>query len=636
VALRVFSIAQKDLKIYLRQRKTLALMILTPVLIMVIVGSVFSGGAERGLKNVKLAVSGGQTPEGARILESLSRGGMFTIEELETTPSEMEALVRGGAYSAGMILPANQSVPLRLFLDDSKFQVAPVISTVFLTVTEKVSFEITLAFMEELWENLQQMEGQMDPLSREVRMVNATISEISRDVEQIEGSMSALNLSGLRISIGEMERALDEMEAELNQSRKDLNHTREEMVRLNSTVGEIHVESSELRDEIRGVVESINATDQALLEIQKDLQNVYDGTCVNRTAFDPQCVSLEQTLKQVNSTRDLLHQRTGRITDFYRNLNAVAEGSADLQRTLGEIDGRLERMDRSMASYLARVSDLREEIRPIDEAISELEGISQRTSATFQEVSRLSLEINRNADELVAALEESKKTLGEVVAKPPIAVISPIDLEKFGVFAERSYLDFLLPSIIGIVLMFVCLLLASITIVQEKGNGTLLRTLLAPIHLHELLLGKMIALLPIALLQAVILVGIARFVYGIEVPLENVTPLVEGVLIYSASFSAIGMALATFADSENTAMLSSLVLSVPMLFLNGTFFPFEMMPPGMATVGRALPISLGIDLFQGILLYGRGIPPGTASALGAYLLGAYGVAYIQMRRLAVD
>ncbi len=634
--MRIFSIVQKDLKIYLRQRKTLMLMILTPVLIMLIVGSVFSGGSERGLKNVKLGISGAQSREGTLIVESLSQEDMFTIEELNVTSSEMEGLVSSGVYSAGIVLPTNQSAPLQLYVDNSKLQIAPVISTVFLTVTEKISFEITLAFIEELWESLQRMEAQMDPLANEVRKVNATINDINADAQQIKGSMDSLDIVGLRGSLREMGKALDDMERDLGTSRVDLKNTRDELKQLNSSVGDINSESSELRDEMKVVVDNINATDQALLELQSDLQKVHNTTCFNLTALAPKCFTLEQSIGQINSTRTLLHNRTSRITNFYENLNAVTERSAELQEAISRIDVRLEQMDGSIATYLDRLDDLRGEIRPIDEAITEIDGIRKRTTATFIEVSELTLEINRNADELVAALEESKETLEDVVARPPTAVVSPIGLEKLSVFTERSYLDFVLPSITAIVMMFVSLLLASITIVQEKKGGTLLRTLLSPIRLHELLLGKIISLLAISLLQAVIIGGIARFVYGIEIPMQHIVPLMKGVLIYSASFTAIGMALATFADSENTAMLSSLVLSVPMIFLNGVFFPFEMMAPRIAEFGKMLPITLGSDMFRDILLYEKGISAETTYSFGAYFIGAYLISYLQMRRLAVD
>jgi len=56
VALSSFSVIKKDLKVYVRHKKTLLLIFLAPVLIMILIGSVFQGASGEGLKDVKLGV----------------------------------------------------------------------------------------------------------------------------------------------------------------------------------------------------------------------------------------------------------------------------------------------------------------------------------------------------------------------------------------------------------------------------------------------------------------------------------------------------------------------------------------------------------------------------------------------------
>jgi ABC-2 type transport system permease protein len=154
----------------------------------------------------------------------------------------------------------------------------------------------------------------------------------------------------------------------------------------------------------------------------------------------------------------------------------------------------------------------------------------------------------------------------------------------------------------------------------------------SPLTLPELLIGKTVGLLMIAFLQGVILVVMAFVLYGISLTQEQLLPLFGAVFVYSASFIAIGMALAAFADSENTAMLSSLVLSIPMLFLCGVFYPFEMMPGVMAAFGEFLPITVGVEIFRDILIYNRGIVVEGLYVLVAYFVLALTVAYFQMRK----
>jgi ABC-2 type transport system permease protein len=630
--MRVFSIVVKDLKIYVRQKKTLLLMILCPVLIMLLIGSVFSGAPERGLKGVTLGVAGAETPLGKEIIEGLSREEIFVItQEATLDPQEIERKVRAGEYSAGIVLPANETGTLKLFLDNSKIQVAPVISTVFITMTEKLSFEITLEFIEKLWTSLQEMEVRMDPLGNEVMRVRDSIIGINEDAKQIKDSLDLLNVQGLNASVRQMRETLEDMKGELNQTRRELNTTREEILGLNSTISSINADATELRGQLGIVVENINSTDAALLDLQENLELIYNTTCLNQT-LDPRCISILATIDQINDTRALLHNRTSRIISLYDNLGRVAATSEELQSKLADTDARLQKMDGSMINYTIQIEAIKNNISDIENTLVSLRQIRDKAALTFSEVDVLTQQINSSSEELLHNIASTKAMLAEVTARPPTAVAAPVKLERFKAFVGKSYLDFLMPGIIAIVLMFVCFLLASITIVQEKSKGTLLRTMLSPVSLPELLMGKTLALLVVAFLQGVILVLMAYFLFGISMTREQLLPLFEVILIYSASFIAIGMVIATFADSENTAMLSSLVLSIPMLFLCGVFYPFEMMPRIMAAFGNFLPITMGIGVFTDILIYQKAIVARDLSGLVAYFVLALTIAYLQMRR----
>ncbi len=201
-----------------------------------------------------------------------------------------------------------------------------------------------------------------------------------------------------------------------------------------------------------------------------------------------------------------------------------------------------------------------------------------------------------------------------------------------------SNLDFLMPAIVSIVLMFISFLLSSITIVQERTKKTLLRTLLTPLSLEEFIIAKTLALILIALLQGIILVIVAYLFYGILIPTSQLGLLFLAILVYSAAFIGIGMAVATFAESENTAMLSSLVLSIPMLFLCGVFFPFETMPALMVKIGSALPITMGIRALDSVLIYqeGFGALSGYLLPLLLYGIAGLGMAYILLRKEIMD
>jgi hypothetical protein len=168
---------------------------------MILIGSVFSGASGEGLKEVKLGVGGGSTL-GNDIIEELNSSKMFIIVKENTfDPSVIEDGVMKGKYSAGIFIPENQTQSMKLYIDNSRVQIAPVISTVFLTTTEKMSYELTLGFISKLWENLGEMESELAPLKEGVFLVNGNISRLNNDTQNVLVRMEEINVTKMNQSI---------------------------------------------------------------------------------------------------------------------------------------------------------------------------------------------------------------------------------------------------------------------------------------------------------------------------------------------------------------------------------------------------------------------------------------------------
>ncbi|HEY9246692.1 MAG TPA: ABC transporter permease, partial [Candidatus Methanoperedens sp.] len=527
------SVIRKDLKAYVRHRKTLLLIFIAPILIMILIGSVFSGTP--GIKDVKLGVGGGQ---GKEILEELNASRMFIIVKENTTdPGVIRDGVKKGKYSAGIFIPENENQTMQLYLDNSKIQIAPVISTVFLTTTEKLSYEITFGFITKLWKSLGQMESELDPLKSGVSQINGSIGRLNMDTRKVLASMDEINVSDLNDSISVMKNTLELMKADLGQSASDINATRSDVRELDDNVSSIFNDSSALRDDLKFVIDNIDSTESALLDIQTNLQGTYNATCPG----PPQCISLANTINQVRDTRALLLERTARIRSLHSSLSNIAQKSSELNEKLRKTDERLENMQGKIINYVFEISNINGNITNIETAISALGKVKNRSAAVSLQMDELANETSNNTVSLVSDIDRTRNVLNEVIEKSPGFIAAPVRLERASVFSDRTNLDFLMPGIISIVLMFISFLLASITIVQERAKKTLIRTLMTPLSLESFILEKTFALILIALLQGIILVIVAFAFYRIVMPLDQLAQLFIVILVYSASFIGIGM-----------------------------------------------------------------------------------------------
>jgi ABC-2 type transport system permease protein len=636
VALSIISVINKDFLVYIRHRKTLLLIFLAPILIMILIGSVFSGASGEGLKEVKLGVGGGSTL-GNDTIEELNSSKMFIIVKENTfDPSVIEDGVMKGKYSAGIFIPENQTQSMKLYIDNSRVQIAPVISTVFLTATEKMSYVLTLGFISKLWENLGEMESELGPLKEGVFLINGNISRLNNDTQNVLVRLDEINVTRMNQSINMMKTTLDQMGIDLSRTSVDINTTRNDILELDKNVSSIYNDSAALRDDLKLVVDNIDSTDAALLAIQADLQSTYHSTCAIPST--PQCISIANTVLQIQNTRALLLEKTDRIRSLYNGLANVAQKGSELHEKLIRTDIRLQNMQALIGNYIFEITNIQGNISTIQTAIVILEQVKTQSANVSIQMNNLSTEMENSTSNLISEINLTKGILGDVRNKSPAAIAAPIKLEREQVFKDMSYLDFLMPAIVSIVLMFISFLLSSITIVQERTKKTLLRTLLTPLSLEEFIFAKTLALILIAMLQGIILVVVAFLFYGILIPASQLGLLFLVILVYSAAFIGIGMAVATFAESENTAMLSSLVLSIPMLFLCGVFFPFETMPQLMVKIGSALPITMGIRALDSVLIYqeGFGALSGYLLPLLLYGIAGLGMAYILLRKEIMD
>ncbi|MCL7413713.1 MAG: ABC transporter permease [ANME-2 cluster archaeon] len=629
----IASVIKKDLKIYIRHTRTVLLIFLAPILITILIGSVFSGGDDQGLKDVRLGVGGG-SELGREIIQELNSSQMFLITEENTSdPAVIEEGVRSGRYSAGIFIPVDETQAMKLYIDNSRVQIAPVISTVFMTTTKKISYQLTLGFLSGLWEELDRMEAKLDPLKKGVVAINTSISALNSSTADVISALDELNATRLNASVDEMKRTLEQMKIDLNRTAADINVTRQEIKQLDENVDYIHSDAVLLRDELKVVVEDINTANAALLDIHTSLQQTYDLTCMINPS-QTKCITLNLTIRQVQDTRNVLQERAAPVMSLYDNLNNLAQTSAQLHQKLEMTDVRLQEMQRSIDNYTLEISNIHENIADIEKVLITLGNVKEQSTNTSQKMENLSTGMANSTASLASEIEKTKGVINEVTTKSPTVIAAPVAMEMEKVFKDRSQLEFLMPGIISIVLMFISFMLASITIIQERSQKTLVRTLLTPLSLEEFLFAKTFALILIALLQGIIMVIVAFLFYGVLIPVSQWGELFLVILVYSASFIGIGMALATLADSENTAMLMSLVLSIPMLFLCGMFFPFETMPPLMAWLGNALPITMGIRALDSVLIYQQGsdVLLGYLTPLLGYGVAGLVLAYMLLRR----
>jgi len=172
--------------------------------------------------------------------------------------------------------------------------------------------------------------------------------------------------------------------------------------------------------------------------------------------------------------------------------------------------------------------------------------------------------------------------------------------EQKGVFS-------FVPGVMTLILMLVSAMMTSITIAREKELGTMEVLLVSPLRPIQIILGKTAPYLVLTLINALVIVLLGIFVFGM--PMHGSILLLAGeCVLYMFVALSLGIFISTRAKDQMTAMfLSALGLMMPTMLLSGFIFPRESMPMPLQVIGNAIPATHFNPIVKGIMIKGVGL-----------------------------
>ena len=163
------------------------------------------------------------------------------------------------------------------------------------------------------------------------------------------------------------------------------------------------------------------------------------------------------------------------------------------------------------------------------------------------------------------------------------------------------------PAIMGMLLMLVCAMMTSISIVREKEKGTMEVLLVSPVKPIMIIIAKVVPYLVLAFIILTTILLMGRYVLG--VPLQGSIVWIYLVsTIYIVLALSLGLLISNIATSQLMALLlSAMVLLVPIVMLSGMLFPVESMPPVLQWISAIVPPRYYIQAMRKLMIMGVGI-----------------------------
>jgi ABC-2 type transport system permease protein len=166
---------------------------------------------------------------------------------------------------------------------------------------------------------------------------------------------------------------------------------------------------------------------------------------------------------------------------------------------------------------------------------------------------------------------------------------------------QTQYIDFLIPGLIGFSIL-ISPMFAMVNISAEYKKAKLFKQLsLTPITKMEWLISKILWYFILSCISFIVLVAVGIFGFGAHITLT--LWLLPFLFLGPMMFCSLGMLVGTLSKSVETASVIGNVITFPMMFLSGTFFPLSIMPDYLRTFAHVLPLFYVVEGLNNVMVY---------------------------------
>jgi len=206
------------------------------------------------------------------------------------------------------------------------------------------------------------------------------------------------------------------------------------------------------------------------------------------------------------------------------------------------------------------------------------------------------------ASEVTVIINQSELTTAQITSSTLRGIMGKMEQAMSGVpelievreeeeqdVEDFEYIDFMIPGILAMVIMFGGLTGYALEIATYREKGILRRIKVSSLSLPTFLASGIASVLVFSLLQAAVLLAFGSLVFKLKIS-GNYLYIAVLVLLGSVSFLAVGFLIASLTKNTRSAGLAAQAIGMPMMFLSGIFFSVEWVPAPVRVIAHCLPL----------------------------------------------
>lgn len=256
----------------------------------------------------------------------------------------------------------------------------------------------------------------------------------------------------------------------------------------------------------------------------------------------------------------------------------------------------------------------------LENSISTLENINQKilalpqTSNSIEEVRNYIRVVENQLEEVRLSLGEVRNNLEKISEENLDRVSNPIYLEYESIGGEGGgtikkplgFLDYLFPNFLMFFMLFNAVIFSSVIRIRERKSEAYIRNISSKVSGFNFVLGDFLTSFIFAIVQVLIILGIASFFLNINL-LFNIVPLAEVLLITIIIFTVIGIFIGSALRTQEATVIAAICVSLLLFIFSSMIIPIETLPKVLSQVASFLPLTLLETKLRLILIFGSGL-----------------------------
>lgn len=333
-------------------------------------------------------------------------------------------------------------------------------------------------------------------------------------------------------------------------------------------------------------------------EISKQLTQVLIDTLSNSRV---ELIQNKKSLSEIKTKSDDVSAKVDSITQAANDLDVDVDlGPLNIPAIIAEVN----KQNSSSTTLKNLVADLETNANELEASVeSQVSQARNKIGGEANTIKDIAGETKSSASELDSSLNKIVTSIEGIRVAEAESIVNPIRTKIVPISEKSTNLNFLFPTLVALIIMFVSILLSSTIVIREKKTRAYFRNFITPTSNFTFLIGVYLTCLIILVLQLVIMFGQAFYFFQ-----GTLTPVLLNVsvvlFLVATVFIFLGIFIGYIFQSEETSTLAAMSVAAVLLFLSNTILPVETIPENLKWIALFNPFVIADSMLKKLILFG--------------------------------